>query len=138
MLPQPRPNDALRGSLARNEGKLALPPELAGLDWFWGAQNTSAPTSSQERTMSTITFTKTSPPDWLLAMWKEIDEKTFGKGFDCFAENAVCNLGVADWHGREATARNCAPSSTKAPRRTTTSSSTWTARRSRSSTAKSR
>lgn len=34
-------------------------------------------------------------------MWKEIDDKTFGKGFDCFAENAVCNLGVADWHGRE-------------------------------------
>src|SRR5271156_3229880 len=101
MLPQPRPNDALRGSLARNEGKLALPPKLAGLDWFWGAQNTSAPTSSQEHTMSTITFTKTAPPDWLLAMWKEIDEKTFGKGFDCFAENAVCNLGVADWHGRE-------------------------------------
>jgi hypothetical protein len=22
------------------------------------------------------------------------------RGFDCFAENAVCNLGVADWHGR--------------------------------------
>jgi len=38
-------------------------------------------------------------------MWKEIDDKTFGKGFDCFAEDAVCNLGVADWHGRE-TIRN--------------------------------
>ncbi len=24
-----------------------------------------------------------------------------GKGFDCFAEDAVSNLGVADWHGRE-------------------------------------
>lgn len=36
----------------------------------------------------------------------EIDDKTFGKGFDCFAENAVCNLGVADWHGREAIRRN--------------------------------
>ena len=53
--------------------------------------------------MNTITFTKTAAPDWLLAMWKEIDDKTFGKGFDCFAEDAVCNLGVADWHGREAT-----------------------------------
>ena len=52
--------------------------------------------------MDTITFTKTAAPAWLLAMWKEIDDKTFGKGFDCFAENAVCNLGVADWHGREA------------------------------------
>jgi hypothetical protein len=52
--------------------------------------------------MDTITFKKAAPPDWLLAMWKEIDDKTFGGGFDCFAEDAVCNLGVADWHGREA------------------------------------
>ena len=44
--------------------------------------------------MNTITFTKTEPPEWLLAMWKEIDDKTFGKGFDCFAVDAVCNLGV--------------------------------------------
>lgn len=50
----------------------------------------------------TNTFTKTAAPEWLLAMWKEIDDKTFGAGFDCFAEDAVCNLGVADWHGREA------------------------------------
>jgi len=56
--------------------------------------------------MTTITFTKTAPPEWLLAMWKEIDDKTFGKGFDCFAENAVCNLGVADWQGREAIRQN--------------------------------
>ena len=39
-------------------------------------------------------------------MWKEIDDKTFGKGFDCFAEDAVCNLGVADWKGREAIRAN--------------------------------
>ena len=52
--------------------------------------------------MTAMTFTKTAAPDWLLAMWKEIDDKTFGAGFDCFADNAVCNLGVADWHGREA------------------------------------
>jgi len=56
--------------------------------------------------MDTITFTKTAPPGWLLAMWKEIDDKTFGKGFDCFAEDAVCNLGVADWHGREVIGRS--------------------------------
>ena len=56
--------------------------------------------------MNTITFTKTAAPDWLLAMWKEIDEKTFGKGMDSFAEDAVCNLGVADWHGREAIREN--------------------------------
>jgi hypothetical protein len=36
----------------------------------------------------------------------EIDDKTFGKGFDCFATNAICNLGVADWHGREAIREN--------------------------------
>ena len=60
----------------------------------------------QEQIMNTITFTRTSPPTWLLAMWKEIDDKTFGRGFDCFAENAVCNLGVADWHGREAIRQN--------------------------------
>lgn len=51
--------------------------------------------------MSTRTFTKTAPPEWLLAMWREIDDKTFGKGLDCFAEDAICNLGAADWHGRE-------------------------------------
>ena len=56
--------------------------------------------------MTTVTFTKTAPPSWLLAMWKEIDDKTFGKGFDCFAEDAICNLGVADWHGREAIRNN--------------------------------
>ena len=33
-------------------------------------------------------------------------DKTFGKGFDCFAEDAICNLGVADWHGREAIRNN--------------------------------
>ena len=52
--------------------------------------------------MTTMTFTEMAAPEWLLAMWKDID----GKGFDCFAEDAVCNLGVADWHGREAIRRN--------------------------------
>lgn len=55
---------------------------------------------------TTSTFTKTDAPAWLLAFWKEIDDKTFGEGFNCFAENAVCNLGVADWHGREAIRNN--------------------------------
>ena len=49
-----------------------------------------------------VVFTKKEPPQWLLDMWKEIDDKTFGPGFDCFTEDAVCNLGVADWKGREA------------------------------------
>ena len=56
--------------------------------------------------MTSRTFIKTDAPAWLLAMWKEIDDKTFGAGFDCFAEDAVCNLGVADWHGREAIRNN--------------------------------
>lgn len=60
----------------------------------------------QGATGTTITMTKMAPPAWLLAMWKEIDDKTFGRGFDCFADNAVCNLGVADWHGREAIREN--------------------------------
>ncbi len=55
---------------------------------------------------TTLTLRRAAPPVWLLAMWKEIDDKTFGQGFDCFAADAVCNLGVADWHGREAIRAN--------------------------------
>jgi hypothetical protein len=73
-------------------------------------RNASITTTQRDHDMTTndttkVTFTKTAPPQWLLDMWKEIDDKTFGKGFDCFAEDAICNLGVADWHGRE-TIRN--------------------------------
>ena len=56
--------------------------------------------------MTQITFTKTEPPAWLMTFWREIDNKTWGAGFDCFAEDAVCNLGVADWHGRESIREN--------------------------------
>jgi hypothetical protein len=51
--------------------------------------------------MNTLTMTKTTPPEWLLSFWKEIDQKTFGEGFNCFAEDATCRLGVAEWNGRE-------------------------------------
>lgn len=51
--------------------------------------------------LTQMTFTKTTPPDWLIAFWKEIDDKTFGAGFDCFSEDAICRLGVAEWNGRE-------------------------------------
>jgi hypothetical protein len=61
---------------------------------------------TKENSMTSQTFTKMPPPQWLLDMWKEIDDKTFGKGFDCFAENAVGNLGIADWHGRETIREN--------------------------------
>jgi hypothetical protein len=56
--------------------------------------------------MVQVVFERKPAPDWLLAFWREIDDKTFGAGFDCFAEDAVCNLGVADWRGREEIRRN--------------------------------
>src|SRR5580693_942692 len=56
--------------------------------------------------MTTLTVTKTTPPEWLLAFWKEIDDKTFGKGFECLVEDATCRLGVAEWNGREAIREN--------------------------------
>jgi hypothetical protein len=51
--------------------------------------------------MADVTFTKTATPQWLLDFWREIDDKTWGKGFDCFADDAVAHLGVSDWRGRE-------------------------------------
>jgi len=60
----------------------------------------------KETYMTSVTFTKTAPPEWLLAFWREIDDKTWGKGFDCFTESAIANLGVSDWHGREAIRAN--------------------------------
>jgi hypothetical protein len=51
--------------------------------------------------MTTTPFNKTAAPQWLLNFWKEIDDKTFGAGFDCFTEDAVANLGVGDWRGRD-------------------------------------
>ena len=29
------------------------------------------------------------------------NNSTFGKGFDCFVEDATCRLGDAEWNGRE-------------------------------------
>ena len=49
--------------------------------------------------MNQIMFTQTTPPAWLLAFWKEIDDKTFGEGFNCFKEDAEAHLGVAVWRG---------------------------------------
>jgi hypothetical protein len=56
--------------------------------------------------MTQVTFEKKPAPAWLLAFWREIDQKTFGAGFECFADDAICNLGVADWHGREEIRKN--------------------------------
>ena len=38
--------------------------------------------------MTSRTFTKAPAPDWLLAFWREIDDKSWGKGFECFTEDA--------------------------------------------------
>jgi hypothetical protein len=55
----------------------------------------------KENKMNEVMFSKTTPPAWLLTFWKEIDDKTFGEGFNCFKENAEAHLGVALWKGRE-------------------------------------
>src|SRR5215468_4398923 len=74
---------------------------------YFGRNCGRVPSSTQQKKeVTTRTMTKTEPPEWLLAFWKEIDDKTFGKGFDCFTDDAICNLGVADWHGREAIRAN--------------------------------
>jgi hypothetical protein len=62
--------------------------------------------AAAQSTGSAVPFTKTATPDWLLAFWKEIDDKTWGKGFDCFAEDAQGNLGIGHWEGREAIRSN--------------------------------
>jgi hypothetical protein len=49
----------------------------------------------------TQTFTRTEPPAWLLSFWKDIDNKTFGAGFDCFIDDATARLGVAEWNSRD-------------------------------------
>lgn len=75
---------------------------VAGLSAFVApTKAAAAPLGAEENQMTTMTFVKTDPPDWLLAFWREIDEKTWGKGFECFVEDATCQLGVAEWTGRE-------------------------------------
>jgi hypothetical protein len=71
---------------------------------FWAAAvaATTLPNPIKEHKMTQVIFTKTEAPAWLMSFWREIDNKTWGDGFNCFADDAVCNLGVADWHGREA------------------------------------
>jgi hypothetical protein len=46
--------------------------------------------------MDSMTFMKTAPPEWLLAFWKEIDDKTFGEGFDCFARRPSVASGLGN------------------------------------------
>jgi len=46
-------------------------------------------TSTQGDTDAVRNVHETAAPQWLLAFWREIDDKTWGKGFDCFAPNAT-------------------------------------------------
>lgn len=87
-----------RRSLMRS---LAAVAAIAPATQIFGAGLSSDLPPKQEGEGTSVTFTKMAPPAWLLAFWKEIDDKTWGKGFDCFAENAVGHLGVSDWQGRE-------------------------------------
>jgi len=85
-----------RALIAGVAGALALPPFASAR-----AATSETPLTTKETRMTTTTFTKMPTPAWLLAFWKEIDDKTWGPGFDCFADDATCHLGVADWHGKE-------------------------------------
>ena len=77
--------------------------------------------------MTTQTFTKTAAPAWLLAMWKDIDDKTFGAGFDCFAEDAVSTSASPTGGAARRSGGTCATSSTAASPRVTTCSNSGTA-----------
>ena len=85
-----------RTLIAGVAGALALPPFASAR-----AGTSETPLITKEPHMTTTPFTKLPAPAWLLAFWKEIDDKTWGAGFDCFADDATCHLGVADWHGKE-------------------------------------
>jgi hypothetical protein len=88
---------AIIGAATVSSMTLVEPVGAAGKD----SAPTQSPAMNEPRT-----FTRTEPPAWLLAFWKEIDDKTWGEGFDCFTEDAVAHLGVSDWRGREAIRAN--------------------------------
>ena len=68
----------------------------------------------EEKQVTTRIMTKTAPPAWLLAFWKEIDNKTFGKGFECFAGGATATLASPIGMDASRFAKICVPSSTPA------------------------
>ena len=112
-------NDA-KNALAGSEGYLALSPKRPALCCRQWAQ-------SLESNMTTMTLTKTAAPQWLLAMWKEIDDKTFGKGMDCFAEMQSAISASLTGTAAKRSATICASSSTRALPPATTSWSIGTA-----------
>ena len=91
-----------RCSLPATAAAVAVVPSMHAAE----SRDSANPPHTKETEVKSVTFTKTQTPEWLLAFWREIDDKTWGTGFDCFAENATANLGVSDWHGREAIREN--------------------------------
>jgi hypothetical protein len=93
-------------NLDRRQLLVGAGTSTAALPLYDRAAALSDDTIHKETPMTSHTFTRTAPPAWLLDFWKEIDDKTWGKGFDCFATDAIANLGVSDWRGREAIREN--------------------------------
>jgi hypothetical protein len=115
-------------NLNRRQLLVAAATTAAALSFLDRATALADNPTHTETSMTSHTFTKTAPPAWLLAFWKEVDDKTWGKGFDCFAPNAIANLGVSDWHGREAIReKTSAPLSTRGLRPIMRSSNSGTA-----------
>lgn len=42
------------------------------------------------------------PPDWVVAVFEELDSKRYGAGLDVLAEDVEVQLGMHVWRGREA------------------------------------
>ena len=53
-------------------------------------------------------FEKKSPPNWVVAFFKQIDDKSFGSAFDVLADDIDVNFGVFEWHGRKEVVENLA------------------------------
>ena len=68
----------------------------------WLAPVTAYATTKSRRVRCKSRLQRWNHPSGSSICGREIDDKTFGKGFDCFTDDAVCNIGVADWKGREA------------------------------------
>ena len=49
---------------------------------------------------------KKTPPEWLLAFFEQIDDKSFGSAFNVLAEDVAVSFGVNEWHGRDAVIEN--------------------------------
>lgn len=51
-------------------------------------------------------LTKIATPNYILALFDEIDRKVFGESLDVLADDVDFRFGVGEWHGREAVREN--------------------------------